>query len=45
LNDAKPIRGYGLADSVEILGDDIARIATWNGGADVGAAALPTSRC
>jgi hypothetical protein len=31
----KPITGHGLADSVEILGDDIARVVTWKGGADV----------
>jgi acetyl esterase/lipase len=31
----KPIPGYTLADNVEIVGDDVARVVTWKGGADV----------
>jgi len=31
----RPIKGFGLADSIEIIGDDIARVARWTGGANV----------
>jgi len=33
--DGKPIPGHALADSIEIIGDDVARVVTWKGGADV----------
>ena len=33
--DGKPIPGFTLANSPEIFGDDLERIAAWKGGADV----------
>jgi hypothetical protein len=33
--DGQPIRGHTLGDSVEIIGDDVARVVTWKGGADL----------
>lgn len=37
--DGRPLPGYALADCPEIIGDQIERIVTWKGGADVGALA------
>lgn len=33
--DGKPIPGFTLADSKELIGDDIERAASWKGGADL----------
>lgn len=33
----RPIAGYGLADSPEMFGDSLERIARWNAGPDVSA--------
>jgi hypothetical protein len=32
----QPIPGYALTDCPEMIGDDIDRVVTWKGGADVG---------
>jgi hypothetical protein len=33
--DGKPVPGHALADSLEIIGDDVARVVAWKGGTDV----------
>lgn len=38
----KPLPGFALADSREIIGDQIARTVSWNGGTDVSALAGKT---
>ena len=38
-SDGKPIPGFTLADCPEIYGDEIERVVSWRGGADVGALA------
>ena len=42
--DGKPIEGYALSDCDEIYGDDLERIVTWRGRADVRALAGQTVR-
>ena len=37
--DGKPIKGFALADSVELFGDTLDRKVTWKQGADVSALA------
>lgn len=40
----KPLPGYTLTDSREIIGDQISRVVTWSGGKDVSALAGKTIR-
>jgi hypothetical protein len=42
--EGKPLPGYGLADSTELIGDSTERTATWKSDADVGALAGQTVR-
>lgn len=42
--EGKPISGFAIADSIEILGDDIARVVTWKGGAPLSKLAGRTVR-
>jgi len=35
----KPVTGYSLADSVELIGNEIERLAKWKGGGEVGSLA------
>lgn len=40
----KPVPGFALADSVETIGNEIARVVRWKGGADVSSLAGKTVR-
>lgn len=42
--DGRPVPGFTLADAVEQVGDEIGRVVSWKGGADVSALAGSTVR-